>query len=188
MTIYTRFEQDTTQTKIKKLEMLKEHCKIMADVLASDEVKNVITKWQGKKYTKRFQTALQKVNKHFHISTRYGVYLEFNFYDIEERSFYDEKTGHIIYISHDKHTIKMVTQTSWGEGSDIVADDLAEQVAKSAEYYLIQYEKLDAQIKNINKYIEEFCEIVNKYNEFENKVDANISDEFNFILQLRTRN
>lgn len=184
MTIYARFEQDTTQIKIKKLEMLKEHCKIMADVLASDEVKEVLTKWQGKKYTKRLQTALQNVNNHFYVDTRYGFYLEFNFYDYNERSFNDNN-GHIVYIPCYEHTIDMLTKTSWGDGSDIVADDIAEKIAKRAQYYLNYYNELDAQIKNINNYIKEFCEIVAKYNEFENKINADIRQEFQFNLQSR---
>jgi hypothetical protein len=79
----------------------------------------------------------------------------------------------------------MLTKSSLGEGEKIVAEDIAEQVLKIAKYYQEQYEKINNQLLNINELINEYLEIVKNYNDFEEKVDADIRAEFKFNLQVR---
>ena len=186
MTIYTHLLNEVNnKIKVRKLELLKDHYKQIANALSSNEVMAVLEKWQGKKYNKRLETALKNIDAHFYVNTQFSFYLEYNFYPQNERSFKDETTEHWIYIDNYKHTIRMLTKSSWGEGEKIVAEDIAEQVLKIAKYYQEQYEKINNQLLNINELISEYLEIVKKYNEFEEKVDADIRAEFKFNLQVR---
>ena len=104
---------------------------------------------------------------------------------MEERSFKDEETGRTIYIDNYKHSIRMLTKSSWGEDEKIIADNIAEQVLNIAKYYQTQYEKINNQLFSINELLNEYFEIVKRYNEFEEKVDADIRAEFGLNLTLR---
>lgn len=178
MTIYTRFNEKAT--KVKKLEMLKNHYKTIADVLSSKEVQDILKKWGGKKYTKRLITALTEIDKRFDVDTRIGKYLEFNFFN--DRSFQaDEGTVYIDY----RHTLGNIAESSFGEGESIVASNIDEKMLEVSAYYNQQYQKLNNQLSALDEYLKEFQEIVNKYNAFEEKVDADIRAEFNLNLTSR---
>jgi hypothetical protein len=186
MTIYTHLlNEKNIKIKIKKLELLKNHYKQMANILSSNEVITLLEKWQGKKYNKRLETALHNIDTHFYVDTRFSFYLEYNFYPMDERSFKDEETGHTIYIDNYKHSIRMLTKSSWGEDEKIIADNIAEQVLNVAKYYQTQYEKINNQLFGINELLNEYFEIVKRYNEFEEKVDADIRAEFGLNLTQR---
>lgn len=182
MTVWTTHLNDKEQNeiKIKKLEMLKEHYKYMSDVLSSKEVIELLTKWQGKTYNKRLETALQKIDKHFHINKNIGLYLEFCFYDVNERGF--ESSKGFIYIDNYKHIIRSLENSSL-YNDKLIAGDVAEQVLKTAEYYKLNYERLNEQITKIDEILNEYKEIIERYNKFEHNIDSDILHEFGLRVQ-----
>ena len=185
MTIYRhKLSEDTKQVKIKKLEMLRDHYKQIADALSSNEVMAILEKWQGKQYNKRLETALKNIDSHFNIDTRFGFYLEYCFYNQLERSF---KHGeHWIYIDNYKHTVKMLTKSSLLRDEKTICEDIAKQVLDVARYYQTQFEKLNNQLFKIDEYLQKMDAIVNEYNAFYETVDADIRQEFD--MNLTTRN
>lgn len=183
MAIYFNNLNDVEQNeiRIKKLEMLKNHYKQMANILSSNEVMALLEKWQGKKYNKRLETALKAIDNHFYIDKQFGIYLNYGFFDYAERSFTDNN-GRTIYIDTYKHNIRLLCKNTLTE-ENILRDDMQEEVLKTAKYYQLEYEKLNNQLFLINDILKEFKEIATKYNEFEEKINFDIRKEFYLNLQ-----
>lgn len=190
MTIY--FNKDTESIAIskRKLEILAQHYKQIADVLSSKEVKEVIEKFQGKVYSKRFQTALQKIDKHFYVDTQFSPHLEYNFYDFKERSFnvdyintWGQADSRTIYLDNYKYTIAMLTKSTILEDRNIIREDLQDiSLKNSIDYFKRQHEQLSKQLKELDSIILQYKELINNINEFTDKLQSDLKSEFSMYL------
>lgn len=181
MAIYFNLSEDNKQASIKKLELIANHYKHIADVLKSDEVQEVIKKWEGKRYTKRLETALKNIDKYFRIDTMANnIYLEFYFFD--NRCFQVSNTRSA-YVSGG-YTISSIETNTLYDTHD-VKENFHEELLQRADNYQRMYEKLKKQIKQIDKIIKEFNKIKDLYNKFEDEYTYDILDEFNLYLQRR---
>lgn len=186
MTVYFNLSEDNKKIGVKTLEMLANHYLQISKALKNKDVQEVLKKWSGKVYTKRLETALKKIDEHFYVDTRYGYYLEYNFYGQFERSFKHEYVNYKgepdyrwIYIEH-SHSLCMLTKSSILEDRNIICDDIGEQLLKVAEYYERKYNNITEQLKNINETIEKYKSIIESLNNFINDIDSDIKAEFKF--------
>lgn len=186
MTVYFNLSDDNKKIGIKKLELLAAHYLQISKALKNKDAQDVLKKWGGKAYTKRLETALKKIDEHFYIDTRFGYYLEYNFYGQFERSFKHEYVNYKgepdyqwIYING-SHSLRMLTKSSILEDRNIICDDISEQLLKAAEYYEKKYNNITEQLKNINETIEKYKSIIESLNNFTDGVDSDIKAEFNF--------
>jgi hypothetical protein len=185
MTIYFNKESEDIEISKQKLELLSKHYKQIADVLSSNEVQSLLKEWQGKQYNKRLETKLKKIDNHFYIDRQFGCYLEYNFYNQEERSikvevigYYNQKENRYIYLDSYKHTIRMLTKYSILENRNIICEDIAQQVLEQAKYYQTKYIKIQNQLFNLNEIIKDYKQKINDLNEFTDSIDSDIKSEF----------
>lgn len=186
MTVYFNLSDDNKQIGVKKLELLANNYLKISKALKNKDVQEVLKKWSGKAYTKRLETALKKIDEHFHVDTRFGYYLEYKFYEQFERSFKHEFINYKgepdcqwIYINN-SHSLRMLTKSSILEDRNIICDDISEQLLKVADYYERKYNNITEQLKNINETIEKYKSIIESLNNFTNDIDSDIKAEFNF--------
>jgi hypothetical protein len=189
MTIYFNKNQENIEISKQKLQLLASHYKQMANILVSNEVQDLLKKWQGKRYNKRLETALKKIDSHFYIDTRFGCYLEYNFYNQNERSikvevtnFYNEKENKYFYLDDYKHTVRMLTKSSILEDRNIICEDIASQIVEQAKYYQKKYETINNQLFKLDDIIEEYKELIGKLNKFTDSIDSDIKSEFKMYI------
>lgn len=187
MTVYFNLSDDNKKIGVKKLELLANNYLKISKALKNKDVQEVLKKWSGKAYTKRLETALKKIDEHFHVDTRFGYYLEYKFYGQSERSFKHEYINYKgepdyqwIYIENYSHSLRMLTKSSILEDRNIICDDISEKLLKVAEYYEKKYDKITEQLKNINETIEKYKSIIESLNNFTDGVDSDIKAEFKF--------
>lgn len=189
MTIYFNKDNESIAISKRKLQMLADHYKQIANALTLNEVQAVLKNWQGKFYNKRLETALKKIDEHFSIDRQFGVHLEYNFYDYAERSFqievknyYGELEKRTIYINTYTHSIRALTKSSILEDRLTICEDTANQIVEVAKYYQRQYEKLNNQLFELDNILKEYKDIINKVNEFTDSIQSDIKAEFEMIL------
>lgn len=186
MTVYFNLSEENKKIGVKKLELLAAHYLQISKALKNKDVQDVLKKWSGKVYTKRLETALKKIDEHFHVDTRFGYYLEYNFYGQFERSFKHEFINYKgkpdyqwIYIDN-SHNLRMLTKSSILEDRNIICDDIGEQLLAVADYYERKYNKITEQLKTINETIEKYKSIIESLNNFAEDIDSDIREEFKF--------
>lgn len=186
MTVYFNLSEENKKIGVKKLELLAAHYLQISKALKNKDVQEVLKKWSGRAYTKRLETALKKIDEHFNVDTRYGYYLEYNFYGQFERSFKHEYVNYKgeqdyqwIYIEN-SHSLRMLTKSSILEDRNIICEDIDKQLLSVAEYYERKYNKITEQLKNINDTIEKYKKIIESLNNFADGVDSDIREEFKF--------
>jgi len=189
MTIYFNKDNDSIAISKRKLQMLANHYKQIANALTSNEVQAVLKEWQGKTYNKRLETKLKKIDEHFSIDRQFGVYLEYNFYNyaerffqIETKNYYGELVKRNIYIDTYKHSIRNLTKSSILEDRLTIREDIASQIVEVAKYYQKQYEKLNNQLFELDNILKEYKDIINKVNEFTDSIQSDIKAEFKMVL------
>lgn len=167
----TMFTKEITDIKVKKLEVQAEFLKQIADALDNEQVRALLTKWQGKKYNKRLLTALQEIDKHFYIDSNYSsIYLEYNFYDWSERSFQVQQ-GYSIYVDEYKFTVMTL-------GYDkVIFNEL--DIDKMVKQFEDNYDKITDQISDIESIIGQYNMIAQRYNELVDSTHYMIRHEFN---------
>ena len=187
MTVYFNLSEENKKIGTKKLELLSAHYLQISKALKNKDVQDVLKKWSGKAYTRRLETALKKIDEHFYVDTRFGYYLEYNFYGQFERSFKHEYVNYKgepdyqwIYIDNYSHSLRMLTKSSILEDRNIICDDINEQLLKVAEYYERKYNNITEQLKNINETIEKYKSIIESLNNFTNDIESDIKAEFKF--------
>ena len=175
------------EVQVKKTQMELANMLTMIKALKDERVLNLLKKWQGKRCTKRLGTALKQIDEHFNLSNTYGTayYLEYNFYDYNERSFevkrgYD--SSYTVYIDNYKHCLYRVAD----EYEDfIIRDSLVDNIKSITESMELQYKRVTKQLQDIETYIDKFNKIVKMYNEFENEVDTGLRVKFGMSLTSR---
>ena len=189
MTIYFNKGLEDIEISKQKLDLLSKHYKRIADVLSSNEVQAVLKEWQGKQYNKRLETKLKKIDNHFYVDRQFGCYLEYNFYNQDERSFkvevmnyWNEKENKYIYLNNYKHTIRMLTKSSILNDCNTVCDDIAEQVLEQAKYYQAKYVKIQNQLFSLDEIIKDYKQKINDLNEFTDLIDSDIKSEFKMYI------
>lgn len=168
----TLFKKEINEVKIKKLKLQADFYRKIANALNNEEVKALLIKWEGKKYNKRLLTALQQIDEHFYINTDYSsIYLEYNFYDWNERSFTDEEYGSV-YVDNYKFTVMTI-----GYNKEIFTE-LKDKINNVANRYAESYNKAFEQINNIESIIGQYNTLAVRFNEFMDNTHSIIKDEF----------
>lgn len=189
MTIYFNKSLEDIKISKQKLDLLSKHYKQIADVLSSNEVQAVLKEWQGKQYNKRLETKLKKIDEHFYVDRQFGCYLEYNFYNQNERSikfevmgYNNQKENRYIYLDNYKHTIRMLTKSSILNDCNTVCDDIANQVLEQAKYYQTKYAKIQNQLFSLDEIIKDYKQKINDLNEFTDLIDSDIKSEFKMYI------
>lgn len=166
------FTKVIDDVKIKKLKLQADFLRRIADALNNEEVKALLIKWQGKKYNRRLLNALKEIDEHFYINTDYSsIYLEYNFYDWNERSFTDEKYGSV-YVDNYKFTVMTI-----GYDKEIFTE-IEEKLNNVANKYMESYNQAFEQINNIESIIGQYNTLALRFNELMDNTHSIIKDEF----------
>jgi len=181
MTIYFDLSEGNKKVSIRKLELIANHYKHMANVLCSNEVQALVKKWEGKKYTKRFETALKNIDKNFSIyAPCYNSYLTFCFSN--NRSIQLEN-GCSVYVKGE-YIVDSIKSNKQSESGN-VKEDLHKLLIIRAKEYQRKFERINNQLSKLDEYIDKFNKIKDAYNELEHVLDYEILDEFNLYLNRR---
>lgn len=148
----------------KQLELTKQ----VKGILSNPEIYKTIDKYNNKNYSKRFITALQKIDNHFRIEKYYSsASLCLCFYG-EERA---------IKIKEDR---KDYFSAYYVDGNfyllnfqlDSISAELINNRLREYEIYLLQrIAKLEETIKNYDSLIKQYNYYAEKYNKFYNTLD-----------------
>lgn len=146
--------------KEKAVKLSNLHIEAMKTTLTfTDEIKEVLQKFNGKPITKRIDTALKKINPNLHMSREYNSF-RINWL-IENRSF--GENGMVYYIK--EHTINILWASCFSSYGDGVLDSenclIAEQAIKELDR---QNEQTKESIKNAT---EQLANIENAISEHE---------------------
>lgn len=168
----TLFTKTISDVKIKKLKLQAEFLRKIAEAFKNDEVKQLLIKWQGKKYNKRLLNALKEIDEHFYIDSTYSsIYLEYNFYSWQERSFQDEEYGSV-YVDDYKFNVMVL-----GYGKEVYTE-MSDKIDKVIKTYEDSYNKILEQINNIEDIIGQYNTLTQRMNELNNSTHYMIRHEF----------
>lgn len=161
---------DSDSHKVNKLLLQKqlELTKQVKGILSNKELSKTINKYNNKVYSKRFITALQKIDNHFRIEKYFSsASLCLCFYG-EER------------VVNIKEEDKAYPSTYYVDGSfyllifqldNINAELINNRLREYYEYLLNRIEKLEETIKNYDGIIKQYNLIADAYNTFYNTLD-----------------
>jgi hypothetical protein len=158
-------------TQKKHLEITIAHKKQIAEVLKRGEIVEIFKKWQDKKYSKRLETSLKKIDNHFFIDN-FGD-LNYCFYGLEERYISEINA----YIKYNKYNI-LPLFSPW-DAEKIIRQDVAENLNDACIRFSENVEKLKNQEKNLDAIISEFEKIRTMRRDFEKNTAFQIRDIFN---------
>jgi hypothetical protein len=158
-------------TQKKHLEIAIAHKKQIAETLKRGEIVEIFKKWQDKKYSKRLETALKKIDNHFFIDN-FGD-LNYCFYALEERYIPEINA----YIKYNKYNI-LPLFSPW-DAEKIIRQDVAENLNDACIRFSENVEKLKNQEKNLDAIISEFEKIKTMRRDFERNTAFQIRDIFN---------
>ena len=168
----TLFTKTISDVKIKKLKLQATFLRKIADAFKNEQVKQLLIKWQGKKYNKRLLNALKEIDEHFYIDNTYSsIYLEYNFYSWQERSFTDEEYGSV-YVDDYKFNVMTL-----GYGKEIYTE-MSDKINKVIKTYEDSYNKILEQINNIEDIIGQYNTLTQRMNELNNNTHYMIRHEF----------
>ena len=142
-------------------------------------------KYDGKIYTKRFATAVEKLNPLVRVSFNIGM-LELSVADWNNRHYVADvgQGGYICtsYVKEEKITIYLDSAKLGEEKLVLNADTMIQNYDK---YLIGKQERLQKLIQNrndIDKIIKEFSEIKSKYEDFVDNTDIYIREMFGFKI------
>ena len=184
--IYNTISQRDKDFTIARLTKQLEHYKKIVEILNDKAVQDIFIKWQGKTYNKRFLTALNKLHNYFNVDTRFGLYLEFCFYNDRCITMENYKRSYggceVTYIDGRYGVTCLSKNTLYDEKT--IIDDLNDKMQALKEHYIKAYDELNEQLKNLDNIINQFNEIKEIYNTFENATNYTIRQELGLTLQL----
>ena len=142
-------------------------------------------KYDGKIYTKRFATAVEKLNPLVSVNFNIGM-LELSVADWNNRHYVADvgQGGYICtsYVKEEKITIYL-DMTKLGEEKLILNANI--MIQNYDKYLIGKQERLQKLIQNrdnIDKIIKEFSEIKSRYDKFEDNTDIYIREMFGFKI------
>ena len=161
---------DSNSHKINKLLLKKqlELTKQVKDILSNPEINNTINKYDNKKYSKRFITALQKIDNHFRVELYFSsASLCLCFYGKERAvNIKEENKAYLsaYYVDSDFYLLNFQLDS-------INAELINNRLRKYEDYLLKRIEKLEETIKNYDTLIKQYNLIAETYNTFYNTLD-----------------
>ena len=167
------FTKVIDDVKIKKLQLQANFLRRIADTFKNEQVRALLIKWQGKKYNKRLLNALKEIDEHFYIDSTYSsIYLEYNFYDWNERSFTDEEYGSV-YVDDYKFNVMTL-----GYNKEVFTE-INDKINNIIKIYENSYNQIIEQINNIEDIIGQYNTLAQRMNELNNSTHYMIRHEFN---------
>lgn len=155
----------------KHLEITIAHKMQIAETLKRGEIVEILKKWQDKKYSKRLETALKKIDNHFFVDN-FGD-LNYCFYALEDRYIAEINA----YIKYNKYNI-LPLFSCW-DAEKIIRKNIVENLNAACIRFFEDVEKLKNQEKNLDAIISEFEKIKTMRREFEKNTAFQIRDIFN---------
>ena len=171
---------ELTQREQDELEIVEQQVRYTSNLIrgykeVQEQVENLIKKWDGKKYNKRFQTSLSEISDTLHVSVsdsgRFEMYLE----DYGARG-YSNRNGSYSYVISDK--VYLATQPSnYDDGYKCIihADKTLEQVKK-----FLQGREQD--LENTKKDLRNIHIVLNEYKAIKQRI-KNFKDDTTWLVQ-----
>ena len=168
----TLFTKTISDVKIKKLKLQATFLRKIADAFKNEQVRALLIKWQGKKYNKRLLNALREIDEHFYIDSTYSsIYLEYNFYSWQERSFQDEEYGSV-YVDDYKFNVMTL-----GYNKEVFTE-INDKINNIIKIYENSYNQIIEQINDIESIIGQYNTLAQRMNELNNNTHYMIRHEF----------
>lgn len=161
---------DFNSHKVNKLLLEKqlELTKQVKDILSNSEIYKTIDKYNNKIYSKRFITALQKIDNHFRIEKYFSsASLCLCFYDTERAVNIKEDDKDYLsacYVDGNFYLLNFQLDS-------ISAELINNRLCEYEDYILKRIEKLEETIKNYDALIKQYNLIAETYNAFYNTLD-----------------
>ena len=151
-------------------------------ILLCDQIINTIISFNGKKPTKRLDTALKKIDEDLHFYTHYNSFI-IEFY-IHDRFINVDNIAHYIKSSSSYFSIVHSSiYSSYGDGicqeGVINSDQLLKHITNSQNYYIKEIEKIKEAIENIDDVILQKQKIDKQMKAFERNVPYLVREYFN---------
>lgn len=179
--IYNNITQKKIDFTIVKLNKEIDHMEQIVAILSDPEIMEIFKKWQGKQYTKRMLTSLNKKYNCFYVDSRVGLYLEMCFYS--DRYIRLEQYNENCYIEG-RYGFTCMSKNVLFEEKTII-ENLAEKMESLKTHFINEITKMKKAIEDIPETIREFEEIKEKYNKFEDATHYSIRKELQLNLQSR---
>lgn len=130
----------------------------------SEQIKEVITKFDGKVLNKRLQTALKGIDQRILVETQYNSFI----IELYVNSMYNGWTS--VNICHG------AISSAYGDGmltddKRIKAEKINKQIDENKEYRLKYHQDMEDNIKRKDKIVKEYNELVKKCKEFNESVN-----------------
>lgn len=139
----------------KQLDYYKKQLEIVKDT--KDDLIELINRFNGKKFTKRFTNQLQEINPHYYVRTNNGMSLNILLYLSEDRFVQGER--HTLYVDDDTCYVAWYSK-SWNESElTIKGEELIPRIDCTINSLETTIEKLENNINNVNSIINEFNNI-----------------------------
>ena len=148
----------------KQLELIKQ----VKNILSNKEIKKTIDKYNNKTYSKRFITALQKIDNHFRIEKYFSsASLCLCFYGTERAVKMKEENKDYYsnyYVDGDFYLLNF-------QLDNINAELINNRLCEYEDHLLKRIAKLEETIENYDTLIKQYNLIANMYNNFYNTLD-----------------
>lgn len=148
-----------------------------------DSVLECLKKFDGKQVTKRIETALKKIDDNIHMKNDGNSFvIELYFKD---RSI-SHNNGYYYLKNSDENFCYCSRFSSYGDGVINVDNTnslnyaiLEKEMLKHKDYLIQSIEKSEKQLKDIDSLIEEYKDLQEKCNDFNNKIHWSIAEYYN---------
>lgn len=150
-----------TQREQDELEIVEQQVRYTSDLIrgykeVQEQVENLIKKWDGKKYNKRFQTSLSEISDILHVTVSDTGRFEMYLCNYGARG-YSNRNGSYSYVVSDK--VYITTQPSnYEDGYKCIihADAILEQVKRFVEGKELDLESAKKDLRNIHIVLNEY--------------------------------
>lgn len=174
---------ELTQREQEELEIVEQQVRYTSNLIrgykeVQEQVENLIKKWDGKKYNKRFQTSLAEISDTLHVSVsdsgRFEMYLK----DFNARGYSNSK-GIYSYVVSDE--VYLATQPSSYDDNYkciIHADKVLEQVKKFLQDKEQDIENTKKDLRNIHIILNEYKAIKQRIKNFKEDTTCLVQEVF----------
>lgn len=173
-------KRNDTATQKKYLRYCEEYRTAWIEFLP--QVCETIMKFDGKKITKRIDTAIKKIDDRMRFRIEKSTYdnstgyVYFDWFDYEGRQFRDDVTGQWDYVKDFPDCGILMHRINDMECFD--ANQLIEALKGRAEYYTGEHDNVCAALDDIESLKEEYNAALKAFNEIRNKIPCQIKDYY----------
>ena len=154
-------------------------------VALAEDVKKVVTKFDGKQLTKRLQTELQKIDGRLYVRNEYNTF-DIIFTEYDNRSIITDRGCY--YVNNDSFTLAGTAKSNaYGDSSvtddnKIIAATLIASIDKQVDYMTAQIKTIDSELKKVDQYKKRKQKIEEDIKNYRNTITYTIKQYYDLDL------